>query len=484
MNVRYLFLTSTILLGSIQFTHAATLSDTSKKTDIHSKKSLTISSMFIPKAQDKSLFGINSLSYTFSGTTADTINYVRLCQATEPTCSSCNAPFASITAGTPISFASAGTTYGINPGSIAAYLSSVGSASGSYNIGLYVQATNFNCSSSTAYCSTNSDSIAHALCMQATYNGTSVTALSQSDNGQVLLNVASVPFAYVTNTTGANTVLKCPINSDGAFGACADSGVGAVFNTPRGIAISPKRTFAYVNNNGNSTVSKCPINSDGTFGTCTDSGRTGTAFNSPRGIAINPKGTFAYVANNNSVSKCPINSDGTFGACADSGNSGTTFSGLQGIAINLAGTFAYVVNSPVSTVSKCPINADGTFGSCTDSGRTGAAFNLPRYIVLNNSNTIAYVSNSGSNTVSKCPINGDGTFGACADSGNSGTAFSSPQGIAINFAGTFAYMANNSTNSVLKCPINSDGTFGACAGSGNSGVAFNQPVGIAFTSIS
>lgn len=472
MNLRDLFLTITILLTSIQFIHAAKLSDTSTK-------SLTFSSMFRPKAQGESFLGISSLSYTFSGTTADSINYVRLCQATDNTCSSCNTPFASITAGTPIPFASSGTTYGINPASIAAYLSSTDSSAGSYNIGLYVQSTSFNCSSSTAYCSTNSDSSSHALCMQATYSGTSVTALAQSDNGQVILNVASVPFAYVTNNAnGVKTVLKCPISNDGTFGACADSGVGAVFNSPRGIAINPSRTFAYVNNNNN-TVSKCSISSNGTFGAC---GNTGTGFTTPRGIAINPKGTFAYVANSSSVSKCPINSDGTFGTCADSG--GTSVSGLQGIAINSTGTFAYVIYSAANTIAKCPINADGTLGACVDSGSTGTAFNLPRYIALNNSGTIAYVSNSGSNTVSKCLIYSDGTFGICINSGNSGTAFNSPQGIAINFAGTFAYVSNSGNNSVSKCPINGDGTFGACTGSGNSGITFSAPVGIAFTSIS
>ena len=149
-----------ILLSNIESTHAVARSDALKK-------SLTFSSLFRPVTQDDNLFGISSLSYTFSGGTTDTINNVRLCQATDNTCSSCSTPFASISAGTPIPFASSGTTYGIRHASIAAYLSSTGSSAGSYSIGFYVQATNFNCSSSTAYCSTNSDPSSHVLCMHA-----------------------------------------------------------------------------------------------------------------------------------------------------------------------------------------------------------------------------------------------------------------------------------------------------------------------------
>lgn len=475
MNLQNLFLTVTMLLSGIQLTYAATPSDTSKKIAIHSGKSLTLSSMFKPLTQNQDFFDASSLSYTFSGSISDTINYVRLCKATDGTCSSCNIPFRVINSGTPIPYSTSGTTYGVSPTSIAAYLQGGGLTAGSYNIGVYVQSTSFNCSSSSAYCSTNQGTNTQLLCMQATYDGTNVTTLTQSDNGQALLGTSAVPFAYVCNSNSVSTVSKCPVNSDGTLGTCTDSGnSGTAFNNPFGIAFNPPGTFAYVSNFGSTTVSKCPINSDGTFGVCADSG-AGAVFNQPAGIAFNSSGNFAYVINtNNTVSTCPVDSSGAFGTCTNSGVV-ATLSAPIGIAINQSSTFAYIGNQTNSTVSKCPLSADGTFGVCTDSG-AGAVFNGTRYPILNHAGTIAYVTSADSNTVFKCPVNNDGTFGTCADSGV-GAVFSSPRGIVINPSGTIAYVTNRSANTASKCTINPDGTFGTCTASG-AGAAFNVPQSI------
>ena len=480
MNLQNLFLTTTMLLSVTPFSYSATPNDAPQKNIILSEKSLTISLLFKPMAQDKDLFGASSLSYTFSSASAGTINYVRLCKATDDTCSSCDAPFRVINAGTPIPYSTLGTTYSVSPTTIASYLQSSGLPAGSYNIGFYVQSTEFNCSSSSAYCGTNAASNAHLLCMNAVYNGTSVTTLTQSDNGNAILSTSKFPLAYVTNAT-SNTISLCPVNADGTFGACLDSGnTGAAFAGVRGIVSNFTNTIAYVVNQSTNSVLKCPINSNGTFGACVDSGNSGVAFNFPTGIALNPTGTFAYVTNvgNNTVSTCPVNSDGTFGACV---NSGSSFVNPFGIVLNSAGNFAYVVNTNNNSVSKCSVNSNGTFDACADSGSSGFAFNGPRYIELNSAGTAVYVSNAGNNTVSLCPVNPDGTFGFCTPSGNTGAAFNGPRGIIFNPANSFSYVNNSGNGIVLKCPVNVEGTLGACADSGNSGVAFNGPNGSAWS---
>ena len=147
--------------------------------------------------------------------------------------------------------------------------------------------------------------------------------------------------AYVTNDgideiypPHVNAVSVCPIIA-GTFGACIDSGhTGPAFSNPLGIVLNNSGTIAYVTNtDSTNTVSICPIQNDGTFGTCVDSGNT---FNAPIWIVLNGDGTKAYVTNNttNTVSVCPINSDGSFGACQNAGNiGGIAFSGPEGITL-------------------------------------------------------------------------------------------------------------------------------------------------------
>jgi hypothetical protein len=160
---------------------------------------LTLSEFFKPIKQDKKQLGTaSSLSYTFTGQNAGSINTLRLCKATDNTCSSCNTAFTVITAGTPLTYpqSPATQTYRIPPASVAAYLASQSFSSGTYNIGWYVQSSTADCSSN--YCSSNQDSTGHVLCMQATYNSGTVTSLTQSDNGTVEVNTpADSPGIYV-----------------------------------------------------------------------------------------------------------------------------------------------------------------------------------------------------------------------------------------------------------------------------------------------
>jgi DNA-binding beta-propeller fold protein YncE len=421
------------------------------------------------------------LSYTFSGTSAGSINYIRLCNATDNTCASCNVPFRVIKSGTPIPYSTSGTTYSISPAAITAYLQSSGLSAGNYNIGLYVQSTEYNCASSSAYCGTNQDSNSHLLCMNAAYDGATVTTLNQSDNGNAVLNTPEFPLVYVNNDE-ATYVSLCPVNADGTLGTCVNASNSQATPIPsqRGIVTNAIHTFAYIVSTNNN-VWRCPINSNGIFGTCVPSGNPGGVFSTPDDIALNPAGTFAYVSNqlNNRVSICPVNSaNGALGPCVNSSN---IFSSPFGIIFNSAGNLAYVTNVNSNSVSKCPVNPNGTFGTCVGSGSSGFAFNAPRYITLNNAETVAYVSNGGNSTVSRCPINPDGTFGICTSVGNTGTAFDGPRGIVFNPENSVAYVNNTLSSVVLKCPVNADGTWGQCANASSSSTTLDGPNGLAWS---
>jgi len=163
--------------------------------------STSLQSFFVPLTQEMLL--LTAAIYTFGGNTADSINYIELCNATDNSCSNCTAGFTSITTGTPISYLSSGTTYSIPASSLAAYLSSMGLADGSYNIGMYVRASGLNCTS--AHCSANSDTNSHLLCMQALYSGGIVTSVSQTDNGIVQLNTKEITPTILANSSVTNT---------------------------------------------------------------------------------------------------------------------------------------------------------------------------------------------------------------------------------------------------------------------------------------
>ncbi len=193
---RKIGLAASMLFGMICSTYATTtIAQRVNKKVVEHSKLLTLSVLLKPMTPDTRLLGLGSLSYTFSGCTTATctINNIQLCGATDNTCSNCNTSPLTITTGTAISYSNSGTSYGISPASIAAYLNYSGVGEGTYNIGLYVQSAQQNCSSSTAYCSSNQDNTNHLLCMQATYNSGSVTALAQTDTGIAPLNMPATP---------------------------------------------------------------------------------------------------------------------------------------------------------------------------------------------------------------------------------------------------------------------------------------------------
>lgn len=329
-----------------------------------------------------------------------------------------------------------------------------------------------NCSSSSAWCSANSDTAGspHKLCIQATSNGSTVTALSQSDNGQANLNVSAKPYNYVV--TDGNVGLSCPVNSNGTLSACTTT--GSVFSSPFGIGVNPDASILYVANRSNGSVSQCPIDANtGLLGTCT------TAVNglsgNPQSVTISPDGTLAYITTLRVVLKCPVNSNGSLGTCADSGN-GNFANTTEAVAINADNTFAYVTSINASIVTKCTITA-GSFSNCAS---TGSNINQPFGIVINSTNTFSYVVNFFPVSIGQCPIDSSGSFGACVNSGATtlnGTSF-----MTLNNDSTVAYLANNfGGGTVSKCTVNISGALGSCV---NAGTPVSVPRGIVYAVVS
>lgn len=477
MNLRHFFLTMP-LLSMFQLTHAITppLNEGVPNTTANSSKHLTLSSILKPISTE-TVLDAGSLRYTFSGATADTINYIRLCSATDNTCANCSAPLTVITAGTPIPYSTSGTTYGISPASIAAYLSANGFAAGNYNVGMYVQSSNEHCSSS--YCSTNTDTerASHRLCMQATYNGAgNVTALSQADNGNAILNVATSLFAYVAD--GSGNLWQCPLNSTGGI-----SGLCTALTTNQGFAsinsvvfnIFSGTTYGYIAD-GTNQLWQCPMSAVGNFSsTCISLGSNVFTSNGPVGLTFHTFSgtTYVYVAAvSYDLIQCPMDATGgivdsactslsiTTGSTSATLTYSTTFYTFSGI------TYAYVADLS-STLWRCPIDATtGGFSStCTQlTNSTSPGFKTTNAVTFRTFSgiTYAYVGDSSAN-LWKCPMDATGGLnGGCI--ALTPSLFSSTSAATFNtFAGTiYAYVGDSSTN-LWQCTMDAAGNFsGSC----------------------
>ena len=438
------------------------------------------------------------MSYTFSGATADTINYIQLCNATNNTCSSCNVPFTTITSGTPIPYSTGGTTYGVSAASIAAYLSINGFSgigSPTYNIGMHVQSTHLNCSSSTAYCSTNTGSDAHLLCMQATYDGTNVTALTQSDNGNAVLQTATTQYAYVAN--GNNSVFYCTLNTNGSLNTCITTpstgapswhGFGVAFATVSGIQ------YAYVADAfGTNKIYYCTLNSNGTFNTCVATPDSGAPSWTPLGVTFaTVKGTqYAYVASTNTyrVYQCTLNSNGTFNTCSITPASGAPSWHPFGVTMaTVNGTqYAYVADN-TGKMYQCTLNTNGTLtnSGCTITPASGAPVWTPNGITFAtvNGTQYAYVADD-TRKMYRCTLNSNGTFNTCAVTPATGAPSWRPFGssFAIVNGTQYAYVSNyaSGNGNMYQCALNADGTFtnSGCNITPASGAPYWSPRGSA-----
>ena len=109
----------------------------------------------------------------------------------------------------------------------------------------------------------------------------------------------------------------------------------ALGNGPRGVAITPAGTRAYVANNGSDDVSVIDTATNKVIDTIAVG-----ALAFPLGIAINPAGTRAYVVNNGSNNVSVIDT-ATHAVVASVAVAYKPF----GVTVNPASTHAYVTNS-------------------------------------------------------------------------------------------------------------------------------------------
>jgi len=415
-----------------------------------------------------------SATYTFSGAANDSIDYAELCLATDNTCSSCSAPVTEITDGA-IAYTTGGTTYNVPPASIAAYLARAGVGAGTYHVGLYVKSQTTGCSASAAYCSTDKDSTDAKLCMSAAFNGTVVTSLTQNDNGSVVLDEATLQFAYVSSSAD-NGVYKCSLNADGTFGTCATTEKATWEPFQTSFARINGSQVAYVADNNSCTIKKCDVNASGVFSNCATTAHGGAC---PTGVMLATVGSqsVAYVSDNvgESVTHCTLNpATGAFDTCTPmSRGRGGAWNPFSVFFSYVMGTqFAYVADPANNLVYVCSLNTNGTFAGCstTQGDSPGWAPTVSTITTIGGS-PFAYVPNQGiGGSVFKCSVNNDGTLGTCVALPGAWDPRS------IQFAtveGTkFAYVSDIG-GLVYKCTLNGDGTFNACAATPASPPSWN-----------
>ena len=238
--------------------------------------------------------------------------------------------------------------------------------------------------------------------------------------GNAIVNgaISNIDIYSVSGTTqlGASVTSALPATANTVTATIS------VGNNPKGVAVNPSGTRAYVTNFNSNNVSV--INTTTNTVAATISVGSG-----PYSVAVNPAGTFAFVTNFNSNNFSVI--DTTTNAVTATVNVGNT---PIGVAFNPAGTLAYVTNEGSNTVSV--IN--------TTTNAVTATINVgihPRSVAVNPAGTFAYVTNANSNTVSVINT----TTNAVTATINVG---STPIGVAVNPAGTLAYVTNAGSNTV------------------------------------
>lgn len=440
------------------------------------QENLAIDTIFEPTTTKTDLaYGsaVSGVTYTFSGSTADYVNYIRLCQATDGTCSSCGAPYATykmLIANNGMPYDTTGTQHQLLAGGIQTYLTNNGYGDGTYYVGLYAQSTNLVCNSNNSYCSTNQDNAGHALCVQAVSNGGSTT-LTQQDNGIAVLSSNTTPYLYVNNgnTTGtnANTTSVCPAHAT-PFACTTSNNSGLTPTAPYGIAVDPPSQKAYVISRTNNSLSNlslsCSISSTNGGLDCSTLAFASTLSCTAQGIAIDPPGQNAYVTCGNNVYKCAL-SGSTCNLITLSGT-GATLNNPTGIVIDPTNSYMGIANTGGSGyLTAC--NIDGT--GCV----TGNSGNLIAYVTVDNTGTYLYTGRSNGSSVYSCPVtvtSGTISIGTCSNKASGATTV---RGVALNPSGTNVYIAIQGSGGLINsCPSSPGAAISsACTSTGSTGIS-------------
>jgi hypothetical protein len=434
-------------------------------------KKFSINDLFKPLTLQANLTSGGNAAYNFSGSTADYINYIQLCKATDNTCSSCGAPYATykmLTSNNGIPYDTVGTNWNIQAGTVQNYLASNGYGDGTYYLGLYVQSRDLVCNSNQSYCSTNQDDAGHALCMQAVSSG-GTTTLTREDNGIAVLSSNTTPYLYINNgnTSGsnANTTSVCPAYAT-PFACTTSNNSGSTPTAPYGIAVDPPSKNVYVISRGSASNSlSCSISStNGGLNCSTLSFAADLASKActAQGIAIDPSGQNAYITCSNNVYKCALGGS----TCNQITLSGTSaiLNNPTGIVIDPTNSYMAIANTGgTGYLTACKI--DGTGCVSANSG------NLIAYVTVDNTGTYLYTGKSTGSAVYSCPVTVTGSTPSIGTCSNKSSGTTKVFGIALNPSGTNAYIAIQGSGGLINsCSASPGAAISAnCAATGSSG---------------
>lgn len=276
--------------------------------------------------------------------------------------------------------------------------------------------------------------------------------------------------AYVANS-GSGSVSVIDVGTNGVVGTVAVGG------GPRGVAITPDGRFAYVTNEGEGTVSVIDTASKAVVGTIPLPAPCCTLLPvdlKPRGIAISPDGSRAYVSSSGAdiVFVIDTATRSVTGAPIAVGKE------PDGISVSPDGSRAFVANSGDGTISVIDTATNAVAAAPVAVGTE------PKQIAIGPRGGRGFVTNRGSNYVTVFnPANGqaigapivvgaqpsgiaigpNGAFAYAAGFGDGtltpiststsapGAAiggFNGPEGVAVNPAGTQGYVVNSGGGSV------------------------------------
>ncbi len=429
-------------------------------------------------------------TYIFSGASSDTVNYLQFCLLDTNCSGNCAGQYLIINTGTPLNY---NQGYHFSMQFLTNYLQAYVQSAGTYCVGMYAQSTHWNCPINAKYCGTSSDSLSQPLCVQVTYNGSTVTGTIQLDNGSVVLNQSTAQYAYVANFAGG--VYQCSLANNGTFSSCPaptlPSGVVTGWQ-PAGITFATFNgsQYAYVAD-GQSTgaVYQCSLNTSGVLINC-NATPSGTNW-SPQFIAFAIIGgtPFGYVIDeNHDTYACTVNADGSFNSCNQTLSAGDVEASALAfttiVSSGIATQYAYI--SAISNgVQQCTINnTDGSLIGCGSTPVAGAPDWAPQAIAIATvgSTQYAYVADGKASVIYKCTISNSGALSACAQTPNSGAPWGSLTNvwIATIDGGQYAYIADNVSSTVYRCIVHANGALVAedCAATPSSDAPSWNPYGI------
>lgn len=261
------------------------------------------------------------------------------------------------------------------------------------------------------------------------------------------------PVAYVSSAR-LNEVYQCAIDASTNNLIQCQTYANLGLNAPRGVAVNPDKTRAYIVNNGNNSVTQCEIEPNTHYLTnCQNANANG--LNSPVGIAINPAGTNAYITNlnNNTVSRCPIHLDGGFAnTCVNSG--ATLLSNPRDIVFKADNSFAYIANFLNAQITQCQVDGENNLYACSIAYQgTGGQWNG---IALSPANNKLYFSDFNYSEFVTCALVNGGGLSNCISNGLYSTVVRSA-GIAVNALGTTSYVMNAEVTYSAQILLNNNG---------------------------